>query len=101
MTQVTSEVLGLVYKYSEWMVSLLRDRDNQRKITWRSDEVTMEYLLKKLDAKIADLKVILKDEPRMRLVQDAWHKAADIGNYAWMIADKSEQQIHDTSKELP
>lgn len=101
MTKVTEEVLGLVYRYAEWMVTLLRERKNQEKTSWRDKEVPLTYLIERLELKVKQLKASVKQEPRMRLTVEAWHKAADIGNYAWMIADKSEQEVHANPRSLP
>jgi hypothetical protein len=75
------------------MQDLMREQmekaENVEKPHWLSEEKSFIVLADDLQVNLNKLTQAVRD----RIVADAWRRAANAANFAWMIADRLEKQV--------
>jgi hypothetical protein len=83
----------LVLKMAKWMeTKLSENRHKGDESGWRSCSV--ESLLKRLDDEVRELKTKARSRSGQIHSKEVWREAADVANFAMMIADVYEEKQH-------
>ena len=83
--RVLKAVRPVVWDFAIEMERTLRDNDH--KGGWEDEE--LEWLLEKLDNECVELRETIVDDTGIVGNQDAFHETVDVGNFAMMLADRS------------
>jgi len=72
-----------------WMATEMKTKleANRHKLHWRSPRVTTEYLALRLYEEVAELLAAVRSGVR----DHAWAEAADVANFAAMLADRTRE----------